>query len=119
MKKFFGIALFILVLVVMAACNNKEPANQANAPVAKQGDGVDKTSSVSGSEVFQKSCITCHSSGGITGGQININGARIHSDFKTKDDLLSFVSQNMPKSAPGSLTKEEYDAVVQYLWEQK
>jgi mono/diheme cytochrome c family protein len=125
LKKAFGIALFILLLAVMSACSNNEPADeQANALATEQADGkesapAEKASATAGNEVFQKSCITCHSSGDIVGGQAKIDGVKIHGDFKTQEDLLAFVSKNMPKSAPGSLSQEEYDAVVKYLWEQK
>ncbi len=120
MKKIFGIALFILLLTVISACSNKEPANdKAAGPKVKQTGVKEKAAANPGNEVFQKSCITCHSSGDIIGGQTMIDGAKIHADFKTKEDLMAFVTKNMPKSAPGSLSQEEYDAVVKYLWDQK
>lgn len=118
----------------MNACSNEEPADkQATAPATEQvedkestpaeeteGEAAEETATaLAGNEVFQKSCITCHSSGDITGGQAMIDGAKIHADFKTQEELLAFVSKNMPKNAPGSLSQEEYDAVVKYLWEQK
>jgi mono/diheme cytochrome c family protein len=144
LKKVFGSALFILLLAVMSACSNEEPAEQkTTAPATEQADKEEsvpavgeeapkesapavndkateentpttedkaaekKTSAVAGDEVFQTSCITCHSSGDIA------------QNFETQEELLTFVSKNMPKSAPGSLSQEEYDAVVKYLWDQK
>jgi cytochrome c5 len=77
LKKAFGIALFIFLLAVMSACSNNEPADeQANALATEQADGkesapAEKASATAGNEVFQKSCITCHSSGDIVGGQAN------------------------------------------------
>lgn len=108
----------------MTACSNDEPASSEKpAPTeessgGEDGEGAEETS-LAGNEVFQKSCITCHSSGDITGGQAKLDGAKIHADFKTKEDLLAFVGKNMPKSAPGSLSEDEYQAVVDYLWDQK
>lgn len=126
LKKTLGIALFILLLAVMSACNNKDPADeQATAPVTKQEEESVpatepvKETAVAGDEVFQKSCITCHSSGDIVGGQAKIDGAKIHTDFQKQEDLLAFVSEKMPKSAPGSLSDQEYEAVVQFIWDQK
>ena len=147
LKKIFGSALFILLLAVMSACSNEEPTDQqTTAPATEQTEQADKkesapavedevkeetvpttedkakegtapttedkaaeekTSTVAGDEVFQTSCITCHSSGDLT------------QNFETEEKLLGFVSENMPKSAPGSLSEEEYDAVVKYLWDQK
>ena len=131
MKKVFGMVLFILLFVVISACSNEEPVNkQTETTTTGQADeelsapaeeeAIEETASaVDGNEVFQKSCITCHSTGDINGGQGKIDGAKIHSDFQTQEDLLAYVSENMPKSAPGSLSGNEYDAVVKYLWEQK
>ena len=141
MKKIFGIALLILFVGIMSACNNDTSEDeQATAPVTESTEEQDeaavtdpaedpneaavsepseeKTTALAGDEVFQKSCITCHSSGDITGGQGKIDGAQIQADFQSQEDLLTFVSEKMPKSAPGSLTPEEYEAVVKYLWEQ-
>lgn len=123
--------LFILLFAVISACSNEEPVNeQTETTTTGQADeelsapaeeeAIEETASaVDGNEVFQKSCITCHSTGDINGGQGKIDGAKIHSDFQTQEDLLAYVSDNMPKSAPGSLSGDEYDAVVKYLWEQK
>ena len=131
MKKILGILLFMLLLGILAACGNDEPAaSDEPAKTEETAGSEDKTetedsgsaaggTTLAGDEIFQKSCITCHSSGDITGGQAKIDGAKIHADFKTKEDLLAFVSKNMPKSAPASLSQEEYEAVVNYLWEQK
>jgi cytochrome c5 len=138
-KKVFGMVLFILLFAVISACSNEEPVNEQtettttgqadeelSAPAEEEAieetedEATEETASaVDGSEVFQKSCITCHSTGDINGGQGKIDGAKIHSDFQTQEDLLAYVSENMPKSAPGSLSGDEYDAVVKYLWEQK
>lgn len=131
MKKVFGMVLFILLFAVISACSNEEPVDkQTETTTTGQADeelsapaeeeAIEETASaVDGNEVFQKSCITCHSTGDINGGQGKIDGAKIHSDFQTQEDLLAYVSENMPKSAPGSLSGDEYDAVVKYLWEQK
>ena len=145
MKKIVGIAVLMFLLAVMSACNKEKPTEEpANAPAiepreeettepADEKDSApneeteeseDQTSVgtdtvVAGDEVFQKSCITCHSSGDIAGGQSKIDGAKIHADFTTQEDLLTFVSEKMPKSAPGSLSEEEYEAVANFLWDQK
>ena len=123
--------LFFLLFAVISACSNEEPVDkQTETSTTGQADeelsapaeeeAIEETASaVDGNEVFQKSCITCHSTGDINGGQGKIDGAKIHSDFQTQEDLLAYVSDNMPKSAPGSLSGDEYDAVVKYLWEQK
>ncbi|MBV7506595.1 c-type cytochrome [Bacillus sp. sid0103] len=114
MKKIFGLGLFILMIGLLSACSDddssKEPASKPASEPATASAGDD---------IFQKSCITCHSSGDITGGQVKLDSTKIHADFQKKEDLYSFVEKNMPKSAPGSLSKEQYEAVVNYLWDQK
>jgi mono/diheme cytochrome c family protein len=85
----------------------EDKAKEGTAPTTEDKAAEEKTSTVAGDEVFQTSCITCHSSGDLT------------QNFETEEELLGFVSENMPKSAPGSLSEEEYDAVVKYLWDQK
>jgi cytochrome c5 len=130
LKKIFAIMLFMLLLGVLAACGNDEPAAGDEPAKTEETDSEDTDSSedsgnaaggisLAGNEVFQKSCITCHSSGDITGGQAKLDGAKIHADFKTKEDLLAFVEKNMPQNAPASLSKDEYQAVVDYLWDQQ
>jgi len=125
LKRLFGISLFILFVAVMSACNNNEKADgeavePTNEQEEHQSTPADKSvSSVTGDEVFQKSCISCHSSGDISGGHSKLDSAAIQSNFKTREELLSYVSERMPMSAPGSLSAEEYEAVVKYLWKQK
>jgi len=128
LKRILGLALLMLMIGVISACSSndetsKEPASKPASETAEQ-PAEEATSdpaitSLAGDEVFQKSCITCHSSGDITGGQAKLDATKIHADFQKKEDLLGFVEKNMPKSAPGSLSKDEYQAVVDYLWDQK
>jgi mono/diheme cytochrome c family protein len=132
LKKILSIVFLLLLLGVLAACGNdeqttsEEPKTEETAGSEDSSGNEDSdttedpaSTSLAGNEVFQKSCITCHSSGDITGGQAKLDGAKIHADFKTKEDLLAFVEKNMPKSAPATLSKDEYQAVVDYLWDQK
>lgn len=133
LKKILSILFFLLLLGVLAACSNDDEKTSSENPAAEEtagsedskgdedSDAADNPASISlaGNEVFQKSCIMCHSSGDITGGQAKLDGAKIHSDFKTKEDLLAFVEKNMPQNAPASLSKDEYQAVVDYLWDQE
>jgi cytochrome c5 len=122
LKKIFGLGLFILIIGLLSACNDddksKEPASKPATETSSETASEPATASA-GDDIFQKSCITCHSSGDITGGQVKLDSTKIHADFKKKEELYSFVEKNMPKTAPGSLSKEQYEAVVNYLWDQK
>jgi mono/diheme cytochrome c family protein len=122
LKKFLGLGLFILVIGLMSACSDDESSKEpASKPASETVSEItsEPATAFAGDDIFQKSCITCHSSGDITGGQVLLNSTKIHTDFQKKEDLYSFVEKKMPKSAPGSLSKEQYDAVVNYLWDQK
>jgi hypothetical protein len=35
--------------------------------------------------------------------------------FETGADVLAFVSEHMPRNAPGSMAQEDYESVVAYL----
>ncbi|MEH7239489.1 c-type cytochrome [Bacillus sp. JJ1562] len=113
MKKILWFAFCVLLIGLLGACSD----DQGEKDTSKESESPATT--LAGEEVFQESCITCHSSGDITGGQAKLDATKIHSDFKSKDELNAFVSKNMPKSSPGSLSEKEYDAVVNYLWDQK
>jgi mono/diheme cytochrome c family protein len=115
LKKITIGAFIIFLLVLICACSNETGSKKEKA----KETSTTAVAAVKGDEIFQKSCMTCHSSGDITGGQIKLDSTKIHNDFKSKEDLKSFVQTKMPESAPGSLSKDEYDAVVQYLWDQK
>jgi mono/diheme cytochrome c family protein len=118
LKRIFGLGFFILMIGLLSACNDdgtsKEPASNPASETASE-----PATAAAGDDIFQKSCITCHSSGDITGGQVKLDSTKIHADFQKKEDLYSFVEKNMPKASPGSLSKEQYEAVVNYLWDQK
>jgi mono/diheme cytochrome c family protein len=118
LKRIVSLCLFILMIGLLSACSGDDSTKEPASKPASETTSEPATASA-GDDIFQKSCITCHSSGDITGGQVKLDSAKIHADFQKKEDLLGFVSKNMPKSAPGSLSKEQYDAVVSYLWDQK
>ncbi|MDR7236641.1 c-type cytochrome [Neobacillus drentensis] len=118
MKRILGLGLFLLMFGLISACSDDDTSKEPASTPAGQTTSEPATA-VAGDDIFQKSCITCHSSGDITGGQVKLDATKIHSDFQKKEDLYGFVEQKMPKSAPGSLSKEQYDAVVNYLWDQK
>lgn len=111
MKKLTVIVFFLLFLGLMTACSKNQTTNTTS--------GDTKATAITGDAVFQKSCITCHSSGDLSGGNIKIDSTKIHNDFKNEEDLTNFVQTNMPRNSPGSLSKKEYEAVSKYLWNQK
>lgn len=111
MKKLTVIVSFFLLLGLMTACSKNQNTNATS--------GNTKATAITGDAVFQKSCITCHSSGDLSGGNLKLDSAKIHNDYKNEEDLTNFVQTNMPRNSPGSLSKNEYEAVAKYLWDQK
>ena len=129
-KKSISLSILVLFLLLVTACGNDEPTNSATdktdktvteepATNTEESEEATETVATSGEEVFKQSCITCHSSGDITGGQNKLDAARIQGKYTEKTKLQEFVSSNMPKNAPGTLSTEEYESVVNYLWEQQ
>lgn len=111
LKKLMVIVFFFLFLGSMSACSK----NQTTDTTSSDTNAI----VITGDDVFQKSCISCHSSGDLPGGNIKLDSAKIHNDFKNEEDLTNFVQTNMPKNSPGSLSKKESEAVAKYLWNQK
>ncbi len=124
LRRLFGVFLIVFLFAAVSACNGNEKAG-GDAASSTEQTGSNSTSTdesaepIAGNEVFQKSCISCHSSGDISGGHTKLDAAVIQSSYKTQEELFAYVSERMPLSAPGSLTEEEYQAVVKYLWDQK
>ncbi len=71
-----------------------------------------------GERVFATICAGCHGAGlqGAMGPGLASPG--FQATWRNALALWSFVSQNMPLSRPGSLSRQEYWAVVAYLLQQ-
>jgi mono/diheme cytochrome c family protein len=69
-----------------------------------------------GQAVFTQNCATCHGDQGqgLIGPAL-IGPSAVLTPYGTARGLYDFVSTNMPQSAPGSLTNEQYLQVVSYL----
>ncbi|EDL64499.1 c-type cytochrome, partial [Bacillus sp. SG-1] len=61
-------------------------------------------------------CIACHSTDVVIGGSFKLQSSKLQKDYDNKDKLHNFVQKNMPEDEPGSLSAEEYEAVVDYIW---
>lgn len=74
-------------------------------------DGVYTARQASGGETaFQQVCAVCHSISEFRGGGFRLAWAGF-----TVGDLFQPISTLMPKDDPGSLSPEEYSAIVSYL----
>jgi mono/diheme cytochrome c family protein len=69
-----------------------------------------------GQAVFAQNCAACHGDQGqgLIGPAL-IGPSAVLTPYATGRGLYDFVSTNMPQSAPGSLTDEQYLQVVSYV----
>ncbi|MDI7275422.1 MAG: cytochrome c [Anaerolineae bacterium] len=68
-----------------------------------------------GQQVFTTICAGCHGAALEGGVGPALLGPAFRTVWANAAALLSYVSQNMPLGAPGSLTREQYQHVVAYL----
>jgi mono/diheme cytochrome c family protein len=104
-------ALGLAVLLIgggVAATGGALGAQQA--PRTTMGGAYTAEQAVKGREVFNGSCLGCHTTASHMGPAFQLKwfGRPLY-------DLYDYVSQAMPKSAPGSLTEDEYVWVTAYI----
>jgi cytochrome c len=101
-----------------------EPASGASASAAQTFPEQART----GQELFGKYCAGCHGAHGNDGkappvvgldkGALPLDpppGAKLRkSQFKTVGDVAAFVTKTMPPKAPGSLSTDEYYAILAF-----
>ncbi len=68
-----------------------------------------------GRQVFASICSGCHSPTLMGGTGPALIGPGFRASWRTAAALFDFVSRQMPLSAPGSLSREQYWNVVAYL----
>ncbi len=75
---------------------------------------------IAGAQLFLKSCATCH--GPTAAGTVSLaprlwkTGGVISPNYSSLATLTAFVYYNMPKDAPGSLTRHQASNVSTFLW---
>ena len=74
-------------------------------------DGVFTSAQASqGERTFENLCASCHDTSEFSGGRFQFTGGG-----RTIADLYETISTLMPEGDPGSLSADEYAAVVAYL----
>lgn len=83
---------------------------QTAPPRTTMGGAYTPDQAVKGREVFNGACLGCHTSASHMGMAFQLKwfGRPLY-------DLYDYVSQAMPKTAPGSLTEDEYVWVTAYI----
>jgi mono/diheme cytochrome c family protein len=98
------LSLFICLLILfVTGCNDKKTEHV-------------KLTVDDGEAIFKESCIACHSTDNIIGGSFKLQSTKLKKDYKDQESLYQFIFKYMPENNPGSLTEQEYEAIVKYLW---
>ena len=67
-----------------------------------------------GQQLYAKRCASCHGDSGEGGSAPKLVGKDALTKFKTGKDVFDFVKSNMPPKKAGSLSDEEYAAIVAF-----
>jgi mono/diheme cytochrome c family protein len=129
-------ALAVCAPLFVVACGGTKPPSNAPAPVGSAAPGavpaVPTTfadQATLGQQLYADNCASCHGATGSGGkspplvgiktGALPLNpppGAKLRkTQFKTVSDVGDFASKNMPTSAPGSLTPDQYWAILAFV----
>lgn len=118
-----AVAFSISCMGVLAACGGgaAESATPTNAAATTSGDQVS-----AGAKLYAANCASCHGANGEGGGQIPAvvgkgalpldaaPGVDRKAKFHTAADVFKYVKANMPPDKPGSLTDEQYAAILAF-----
>jgi mono/diheme cytochrome c family protein len=115
-RRFITVIIFAFLIASMGITGlviHSDQKISAEALLSDQTSAAFNT----GELVYQQYCLACHAVDGHGN-----NGAYpdlVSDHFKkrkgTYEKAFSFISQNMPENAPGSLSEDQYNAVVKYL----
>jgi mono/diheme cytochrome c family protein len=110
-----GAALVELALIgsVGAATVGPGTSTEANAAADEYQDQV-----LFGESVFAEICSACHGASGEGFIGPPLIGPRALSGFRNAQRVYDFASRDMPADAPGTLSSDEYWAVIAYLLQQ-
>lgn len=129
MKKisYLGLSLFLVACGGSAPPANAPPAAEGATPPASATGGFAEQAKT-GAELYGKYCASCHGAHGNDGkappvvglaqGALPLDppaGAKFRkSQFKTVGDVADFVTKTMPPKAPGSLSADDYYAILAF-----
>lgn len=106
-----------LAAALMACGGASTSAEEPSAAVADPGGAATE---ISGAEVYEEYCSLCHGDDGEgTRKSPALVGPGALSDFASRDDLLAYISEEMPKDDPGILSAAQNAAVTDWLLAQR
>lgn len=120
MSRSLLVLVALLLIAALGACSSPTPApttppatGPTGAPLAvlTAGNLADL-----GKDVFSSNCARCHGDKGQgAAGPTLIGGGNALSKYGDAQGLFSFISKNMPKSSPGSLSTDQYLRVLAFV----
>jgi mono/diheme cytochrome c family protein len=122
MMKIVSVMACGLSLLTAVACGGSTPA-----PASAAGSSASDDQVAAGGKLYGDNCAKCHGAGGEGNAKappvVGKNalplepraGAQVRkTPFHTAGDVLQFVKANMPPTKPGSLTDDEYAAIIAF-----
>ncbi|MFC2041941.1 c-type cytochrome [Chloroflexota bacterium] len=114
-----GLLFVIASGIFIGGCNSSNeptPTSPSPAPTATPTPPAVREVAGVGENVFASRCAGCHgTTGGGGRGPAVIGSKASLGKYNTAQGLFDFVSTNMPKSNPGSLSHQDYLNVVSFL----
>jgi mono/diheme cytochrome c family protein len=121
-------ALAFASLTFAVACGGSEPRPATPAPEPAPAPTSNADLAKRGGELYGANCAKCHGDAGqgtdkgpavvgVAAGALPRApraGAKRTVEFRTAGDILAWMSEYMPGDAPGSLTAEEYLAILAF-----
>jgi len=133
MNKHLRVTWLLALLSVACGSSNSDDTDTGDASAAEADDGGALPTTFAeqvtlGGETFGRVCATCHGNAGqgtkdapplvgLDKGALPLEprqGAKRQSEFVTVADVATFAVANMPPTAPGSLSAEEYWAILAF-----
>ncbi len=113
----------VLAVLAVAACGG----GNATGPGAATTTGYTSDQVAMGQELYAKNCAGCHGDKGqgttkappvVGSGSLPDTPpatAKVRkTEFRTAKDVLDFIKTSMPANKPGSLSAEQYDAILAF-----
>lgn len=122
-------ALIIGIAVSLAGCGGSTKSTEPSTPTTPLPSAAPATADdmiARGGQLYAANCAGCHGRGGegsdkapavVGQGALPLDprpGQKRASQFRTALDVFSFAKQTMPPDAPGSLSDDEYLAIVAF-----
>jgi mono/diheme cytochrome c family protein len=109
----------LLSFSVALACSKRSDAPPSASPSGPATDAAAAPASFDaqvarGKELYGANCASCHGADGSGGKGPKVVGEGALTRFANAAEVFSYVSENMPGNAPGSLPEDEVVAILAF-----